>query len=43
MFLAVKNRKQDIPEAGEGDATAGFAAFGISQVDQMQTTPAAGD
>lgn len=43
VLLAVENRQQDVADARQGDSTAGFPPFGVPQVDQMQTTPAAGD
>jgi hypothetical protein len=43
MLLAVEYGEQDISNTGKRNPTAGFASLGVAQVDQMQTTPAAGD
>lgn len=43
VLLAVEDGQQDVAHAREGDPTAGLSSFGVPQVDQMQTAPAAGD
>lgn len=43
MLLPIEDGKEDVTDAGKRYSSASFPALGITQVDQMQTTAAAGD